>query len=115
MTKTTQFLVISQPDSEWTIKNPYLYMEAGFHCVKQLESGLEIGVIKMLFTWDLCYNINPNSMTQVYEYRYAYETEGEAVEALVHWDGEGHPPGNWIKRKGGGPDFDNPNYKSNDN
>ena len=58
---------------------------------------------------------NPNSMCDFYDYRYMYATEGEAVEACVKWDGEGHPPGNWIKRKGGGPDLDNPNYKSNDN
>ena len=94
--------------------NPKLYMEAGFYFVKALDSGLEIGIIRMLFTWDLCYNINPNSMYQFYDYRYMYATEMEAVEALVHWDGNGHPPGNWIKRKGNGPDLDNPNYKPED-
>ena len=91
--------------------NPKLYMEAGFYFVKALDSGLEIGIIKMLFTWDLCFNINPKSMTQVYECRYMYETAGEAFEACSAWDGSGHPPGKWIKRKGGGPDLDNPNYK----
>ena len=95
--------------------DPKLYWEAGVHCFKRLDSGLEIGVIRMLFTWDLCYNINPNSMCQFYDYRYMYATEGEAVEACVKWDGEGHPLGNWIKRKGGGPDLDNPDYKPNDN
>ena len=93
---------------------PYLYTEAGFHIFKRFESGLEIGVIKMLFTWDLCYNINPNSMFDLYEYRYMYATEGEAVKACVLWDGEGHPPGNWIKRKGGGPEISNPNFKTNE-
>ena len=94
--------------------DPKLYMEAGFYFVRRLDSGLEIGVMKMLFTWDLCFNINPKSMFGAYEYRYMYETEGEAVMACVLWDGEGHPPGNWIKRKGGGPDLDNPNYKPED-
>ena len=97
--------------TEWSVKNPYLYMEAGFHYVKQVDNRLEIGVIKMLFTWDLCYNINPNSMSDIYEYRYMYETEGEAVMACVLWDGEGHPPGNWIKRKGIHPEISNPNFK----
>ena len=94
--------------------DPSLYWEAGVHMFKRLHSGLEIGIIKMLFTWDLCHNINPNSMCQFYDYRYMYATEMEAVEALVHWDGNGHPPGNWIKRKGNGPDLDNPNYKPED-
>ena len=88
-----------------------LYREAGFYFVKRLDSGIEIGVIKMLFTWDLCYNINPKSMTDVYEYRYMYETAGEAVEACSQWDGNGHPPGNWIKRKGRWPEISNLNYK----
>ena len=92
--------------------DPKLYWEAGVHCFKRLDSGLEIGVIRMLFTWDLCYNINPNSMCQFYDYRYMYAKEMEAVEALVHWDGNGHPPGNWIKRKGNGPEISNPKYKA---
>ena len=92
--------------------DPKLYMEAGFHCFRRLDNGIEIAVIKMLFTWDLCYNINPNSMFDAYEYRYMYESEMEAVEACVLWDGEGHPPGNWIKRKGIDPEISNPNFKS---
>ena len=95
--------------------DPKLYIEAGVHIVKRLDSGIEIAVIKMLFTWDLCYNINPNSMSDFYECRYMYATEGEAVEACIKWDGEGYPPGNWIKRKGIYPEISNPNYKSNDN
>ena len=105
---------MTKPKSKWSIKNPNLYMEAGIHIFKRFESGLEIGVIKMLFTWDLCYNINPNSMYDFYEYRYMYATEGEAVEACVLWDGEGHPPGNWIKRKGIYPEISNPNFKTNE-
>ena len=95
--------------------DPKLYIEAGVHIVKRLDSGIEIAVIKMLFTWDLCYNIDPNSMSDFYECRYMYATEGEAVEACIKWDGEGYPPGNWIKRKGIYPEISNPNYKSNDN
>ena len=95
--------------------DPKLYIEAGVHIVKRLDSGIEIAVIKMLFTWDLCYNIDPNSMSDFYECRYMYAKEGEAVEACIKWDGEGYPPGNWIKRKGIYPEISNPNYKSNDN
>ena len=107
---------MSETESTWKYNHPPLtYLEASFHMLKRLDSGLEIGVMKMLFTWDLCYNINPDSMFDAYDYRYMYETEGEAVKACVLWDGDGHPPGNWIKRKGGGPDLDNPDYKPNDN
>ena len=107
---------MSETESTWKYNHPPLaYLEAGFHMLGRLDNGIEIAVIKMLFTWDLCYNINPDSMFDAYDYRYMYETEGEAVKACVLWDGDGHPPGNWIKRKGGGPDLDNPDYKPNDN
>ena len=91
-----------------------LYMEAGFCLVRRLDSGLEIGIMRMLFTWDLCFNINPNSMSDIYECRYMYETAGEAVEACSTWDGDGHPPGKWIKRKGIYPEISNPNFKTNE-
>jgi hypothetical protein len=32
--------------------------------------------------------------------RWCYETRREAAEALEQWDGQGDPPGNWIKFKG---------------
>lgn len=45
-----------------------------------------------------------------YEGRYCYHTLAEAREAFNTWDGNGHPPGNWIKAKGFGEDIINPNY-----
>lgn len=32
--------------------------------------------------------------------RYCYESDAEALAALVQWDGHGDPPGNWIAFKG---------------
>ena len=43
-----------------------------------------------------------------YAYRYCYESLVEAEYAIENWDGEGHPPGMWIKRKGLGGDLPNP-------
>ena len=51
-------------------------------------------------------------LTEVsYRYRYCYHTLGEAIDAINSWDGEGDPPGNWIKRKGEGGDKPNKKYK----
>lgn len=44
-----------------------------------------------------------------YRYRYCYPTLLDAMSAFNDWDGCGHPPGNWIKRKGEGGDLPNPN------
>jgi hypothetical protein len=35
-----------------------------------------------------------------YERRYCYQDRAEAAKELLRWDGNGHPPGNWIKVKG---------------
>lgn len=46
-----------------------------------------------------------------YKERYCYPNEYvmDAVIALKNWNGEGYPPGNWIKRKGIVEET-NPNY-----
>ncbi len=41
-------------------------------------------------------------------YRYCYHNLLEAITAFQEWNGQGHPPGQWIKRKGGGEDLRNP-------
>lgn len=40
--------------------------------------------------------------------RYCYEHLNEAKSALAAWDGQGHPPGPWIKCKGAGVELLNP-------
>jgi hypothetical protein len=35
-----------------------------------------------------------------YAYRYCYEHQADAAAALAAWDGQGDPPGPWIKIKG---------------
>lgn len=62
------------------------------------------GLQQMLFTVGLFCHLDPVG----YQYRYCYPTLLEAVAALEDWNGEGHPPGPWIKRKGKGGDIPNP-------
>ena len=85
------------------------YQEAGFICHRQMANGLEIGLMKMLFTTDLCFNISTDTAELPYDCRYSYKTEDEALDAFVHWDGNNYPPGNWIKRKSAFlPELSNP-------
>lgn len=45
-----------------------------------------------------------------YQRRYCYEHRSDAQAALLAWDGREHPPGPWIKCKGGGIDLLNPAF-----
>lgn len=45
-----------------------------------------------------------------YQRRYCYEHREDAQAALSAWDGDGHPPGPWIKCKGAGIDLLNPDF-----
>ena len=58
------------------------------------------------FTWGLLVNLQPFG----YDVRYCYENEADARAALASWDGAKHPAGPWIKCKGAGVDFLNPEF-----
>lgn len=60
----------------------------------------------MAYTVRLFYNADSHG----YQACYCYHTLEEAREAFNTWDGNGHPAGNWIKRKGDGHDISNPDY-----
>lgn len=61
---------------------------------------------RMAFTVGLFYGMD----AQTYQGRYCYESLFEAIEALVQWDGNGDPTGDWVKHKGVGGEYSNPNY-----
>jgi hypothetical protein len=60
----------------------------------------------MVFTVGLCYNMQED-MSHMYDGRYCYPSHADALEALRTWNGEGDPPGEWIKHKGG-REYSNP-------
>jgi len=75
----------------------------GYLNIRVFEDHNICAVQRFLFTAGICVGLDKTG----YEYRYCYETVEEAVIALATWDGpnSGHPPGNWIKRKGGGEEL----------
>lgn len=81
-----------------------LYRE-GYQGVKRLPSGDYAGVMRQFYTTGLFVGLDESG----YKTRYCYETMSEATAALLLWDGEGDPPGGWIKAKGEGRDQLNPN------
>jgi len=83
--------------------------EQGNYFVRKLEvEGTVVNVClqRMAFTVGLMVGVSNNG--QFYEWRYCYPSLKEAFEAHIKWDGTGHPPGEWIKRKGHGHDLRNP-------
>ena len=77
----------------------------GYRGVRRLPSGDYAGVLRMFYTAGLFVGLDASG----YKTRYCYETMSEATAALLLWDGEGDPPGGWIKAKGTGRDELNPN------
>lgn len=76
----------------------------GYFEPREIEGQGLCALAPMMFTVGLACGIGAIS----YRYRYCYPTASEARHALKVWDGKGHPPGSWIKRKGEGGDLINP-------
>lgn len=77
--------------------------QQGYHSFRQV-GGTLCCLYRMNFTHALIVGIDVIE----YRYRYCYEFESDAAAALASWNGQGHPPGPWIKRKGAGIDELNP-------
>lgn len=71
-----------------------LNREGYVRCVR-LPTGVVAGIHEQLFTAGLFVGLTETG----YSRRYCYETKQEAAKALDAWDGQGDPPGPWIKEK----------------
>jgi hypothetical protein len=70
------------------------YYTDGYLLPRLLSDGRVLALIEQIFTVALV-EIGKDGPVQ----RYCYENLGDAIEALGQWDGNGDPPGNWIKQK----------------
>lgn len=77
----------------------------GYKPARILPDGRCTGIMKMLFTYGLFVGLDEYGTST----RFCYDSRKEAEQALATWDGQGDPPGNWIKQKP--EDRMNPNYK----
>ena len=69
--------------------------EIGYSPVKQLTTGELAGVSDYMFTAGLVVGLDATG----WRTRYCYATRPLAESALAAWDGNGDPPGPWIKQK----------------
>lgn len=56
-------------------------------------------VQRFIFTAALLADVRIQGLIYDYSARYCYEREADALKALVTWDGQGDPPGPWVKEK----------------
>jgi hypothetical protein len=80
----------------------------GYSCITNV-GGKVCGLKRFIFTTGLVVGLDMFG----YEGRYCFENLSDATEALLTWDGTGHPSGNWIKYKGQSGEFSNPNNDAN--
>jgi hypothetical protein len=69
----------------------------GYLYPRQLADGTWIALAKMMYTVGLVVGIDRVG----YRKRFCYETATAAVLAVTAWNGQGDPPGMWIKEKPG--------------
>jgi len=85
------------------------FVAEGYFGLRLLPTGELAGLYRFIFTTGLCVGLQTDGPEfTIYRCRYCYQSEGEALAALVSWDGRDDPPGPWIKQKGLGIDRSNP-------
>jgi hypothetical protein len=69
-----------------------------YTAMRELPDGRVCGVHRLLFHWTMHIGISNYG----YEERYCYQTEKQAIDSMMAWDGTGDPPGDWHKHPDSG-------------
>jgi hypothetical protein len=87
-----------------------LLKKEGYYNVRYIKGKGYCGLRDFLFTVGLCYGIEQYS----YAGRYCYPkvVADESRIALEIWSGHGDPVGSWLKHKGVGGEWSNPNINT---
>lgn len=94
----------------------FTHIPACLHSVVQANGYTEVrevpgqgwcGLLQFLLTWSVVVDLTEDC----YGRRYCYEHQEDAAKALKDWNGQGHPTGPWVKCKGAGIDFLNPDLE----
>lgn len=67
----------------------------GYRDIVRLPTGEIAGLSRFLYTTGLCVGLDESG----YRTRFCFDGYNEALQSLEQWDGEGFPPGWWIKQK----------------
>jgi hypothetical protein len=77
---------------------PFLWQDTILETRHVPEQGL-CGTQRFIVTCGLLTGLTFDGLTYDYTARYCYERATDARDALRTWNGEGDPPGPWIKEK----------------
>jgi hypothetical protein len=69
--------------------------EDGYRELRLLPTGEVAGLLPHIYTTGLFVGLTEHCWAR----RYCYEYYHNASDALKQWDGQGDPPGNWVKEK----------------
>ena len=72
-----------------------LLKRGGYKHILVMPDGTLCGLMPQLFTVGLFVGLTDTG----YARRYCYEHHQDALDALMTWNGQGDPPGLWIKEK----------------
>jgi len=74
-----------------------MLVSEGYYNLRVLPNGVVIGLYDFIFTVGLCYGLDETG----YSGRYCYpkENKGDAVIAVLTWNGLGQPSGQWVAHK----------------
>ena len=64
---------------------------------REVDDDFMVCVYSMLFNDRVCFGLKG---VGYYERAFCFPKGGSAIEAAKEWDGEGDPPGPWIKETG---------------
>ncbi len=64
-----------------------------------LDSGRVLCIRRFIYTWGLHVDVKFDGGFIDFSARYCYERIDGATAALLTWDGNGDPPGMWVKEK----------------
>lgn len=77
-------------------------LSLGYYRARQLPRGHWLALLTNLFTTGLCVVDEPtlsDAWSNGLRTRFCYQHSGDAEAAFEIWDGQGDPPGPWIKQK----------------
>lgn len=87
---------------------PDFLTEQGYIMPRQLPDGRWIALMRMYASIGLFVDLDDIGYRD--RYCYAIEQAADAIIDVQTWDGQGDPPGLWIKHKGRGFDDLNPRW-----
>jgi len=74
---------------------PKACLEQWYSHIRVLPTGEIAGIQRQMYTTGIFVGLDETG----YRTRFCYGNYEDAMKALADWDGEGFPPGYWIKQK----------------